>query len=204
MARFEDRLLDHEADGIQEYDNPPPVWFNWIFYGAIVFSVLYVGWYALSFGDDDMIAEYQREIVAQTAAVQAWFDANPIVPPTPEELLAGALDPAVLAQGAERYRKTCAACHGEAGQGLIGPNLTDEHWLHGGKVTQIFESVVKGIPAKGMPPWGRALAPEELRAVVSYIRSLSGTNPAGARGPEGDRVPPEPLPTAGPAEKAGI
>lgn len=196
MARYDDQLLDHETDGIQEYDNPPPVWFNWIFYGSMVFAVLYIGWYALAFGDDDMIAEYQGEIVKETAAVQAWFDENPIVPPTAVELLAGAVDPAVVEAGAVRFRKTCASCHGEQGQGLIGPNLTDDHWLHGGSVTQIFDTVVRGVPAKGMPPWGRALSPEDLRAVVSYIRSLNGSNPAGARAPEGDRVAPEPLPAA--------
>ena len=194
MARYDDRLLEHEADGIQEYDNRAPVWFNWMFAGGIVFAILYLGWYALSFDGDDFDGEYQAELVSARAEIQDWFAANPIVPPTPEELLAGAVDPAVLAIGEERFRKTCAACHGAAGQGLIGPNLTDRHWLHGGKVTQIFTTVVGGVPAKGMPPWGRALAPEELRAVVSYIRSLEGTTPSGARGPEGNAEVPEPLP----------
>ena len=197
MARYEDRLLDHEADGIQEYDNAPPVWFTWILYGSIVFSILYIGWYALSFGDDDKIAEYQGELVSGSAEIQAWFAANPIVPPTPAELLAGAVDPTTLEQGRARFVKTCAPCHGEQAQGLIGPNLTDDHWIHGGKVTEIFTTLVGGVPAKGMPPWGRALAPEELRALTGYVRSIQGSDPPGGRPPEGVKVAPEPLPVQG-------
>jgi cytochrome c oxidase cbb3-type subunit 3 len=100
----------------------------------------------------------------------------------------------VLELGAARFTRSCASCHGEKAQGLIGPNLTDDHWIHGGTVEQIFQSVAKGWPAKGMPPWGRAVKPEELAALVSYVRSIHGSNPPNARAPEGDRVVPEPIP----------
>jgi cytochrome c oxidase cbb3-type subunit 3 len=153
-----------------------------------------MGFYALSFGEGTMEAEYRSAAVSDLAATQAWFDANPVVPPTPAVLLAGATDEAVLAKGAARFAKTCAPCHGEHAQGLIGPNLSDETWIHGGQVEQIFQSVVKGWPAKGMPPWGRAIPPQEIAALVSYLRSLQGSNPPGAKAPEGDRVAPEPLP----------
>lgn len=193
MAKFEDKVL-HDVDGIEEYDNPLPGWLMAILWGALIFSVLYLAFYALSFGEGSMESEYRSESVADLAVIQTYFDANPLVPPTAIELLKGARDEAVLATGAARFTKTCAACHGESAQGLIGPNLCDDHWLHGGGVTQIFQTLVKGVPAKGMPPWGRAIPPEELAALVSYIRSLQGTTPAKARAPEGKVAAPEPLP----------
>ena len=128
------------------------------------------------------------------AAIQAHFDANPLVPPTPATLLAGAVDPQVLDKGKARFARSCAPCHGEQGQGLIGPNLTDDRWIHGGQVEQVFQSVAKGWPAKGMPPWGRAVPPDELAALVSYVRSLQGTSPPNAKAAEGEPVAPEPLP----------
>ena len=116
-----------------------------------------------------------------------------LIPPSPGDLIAGATDPAVLELAASRFTRSCASCHGEKAQGLIGPNLTDDHWIHGGTVEQIFQSIAKGWPAKGMPPWGRAVKPEELSALVSFVRSIQGSNPPNARAPEGDRVVPEPI-----------
>ena len=193
MARYEDKVL-HDVDGIQEYDNPAPGWLMAMFYGSIVFSALYLGYYALSFSNDSMEMGYRAEVRVDRAAIQAHFDANPMVAPSAQELLAGAADSKTVAIGRARFVKTCAACHGEQAQGLIGPNLTDDRWLHGGRISEVFNIIVKGVPAKGMPPWGRALAPTELSALASYIRSVQGSSPAQPRAPEGGRVEPEPLP----------
>jgi cytochrome c oxidase cbb3-type subunit 3 len=193
MAQYEDKVL-HEADGIKEYDNPMPGWLMAIWWGSLIFAAAYLGFYALSFGEGTMEAEYRAGTQQAVTAVDAYFDAHPLVPPSPAQLLAGAKDPAVLAVGKARFTRTCAPCHGERAQGLIGPNLTDDRWIHGGTVEQIFQTVAKGWPAKGMPPWGRALKPEELAALVSYIRSIQGSNPPNARPPEGDQVAPEPIP----------
>lgn len=193
MAEFEDKVL-HELDGIKEYDNPMPGWLMAIWWGSLIFAAGYLIFYALSFGEGTMEAEYRGATQQAVTAVDEYFAANPIVPPSPAELLAGAANPAVLEVGRARFTRTCAACHGEQAQGLIGPNLTDDRWIHGGTVAQIFQTIAKGWPAKGMPPWGRALKPEELAALVSYVRSLQGSNPANARAPEGDRVVPEPIP----------
>jgi cytochrome c oxidase cbb3-type subunit 3 len=193
MAEFEDKVL-HELDGIKEYDNPMPGWLMAIWWGSLLFAAAYLIFYALSFGEGSMEAEYRQATQQAVTAVDAYFAANPLVPPSPAQMLAGAGDPAVLAAGRARFTKTCAPCHGERAQGLIGPNLTDDRWIHGGTVEQIFQSVAKGWPAKGMPPWGRALKPEELTALVSYVRSIQGSNPPNARAPEGERVVPEPIP----------
>jgi cytochrome c oxidase cbb3-type subunit 3 len=193
MAQYEDKVL-HELDGIKEYDNPMPGWLMAIWWGSLIFAAGYLISYALSFGEGSMESEYRAQAERAVAEVQAYFDANPLVPPSPAELLAGANDPAVLEIGRARFERSCASCHGEHAQGLIGPNLTDDRWLHGGRVEQIFQSVAKGWPAKGMPPWGRALKPEELSAVVSYVRSVQGSNPPNPRPPEGAPVAPEPIP----------
>lgn len=193
MAQYDDKVL-HELDGIKEYDNPMPGWLMAIWWGSLIFSAAYLMFYALSMGETTMDSEYRQETQSAVASVQAYFDANPLVPPKPAELLAGARNEAILDAGASRFGRSCAPCHGEHAQGLIGPNLTDDRWLHGGSVEQIFQTVAKGWPAKGMPPWGRALKPDELSALVSYIRSLQGSNPSGPRAPEGDPFSPEALP----------
>jgi cytochrome c oxidase cbb3-type subunit 3 len=194
MASPKDQLLAHDADGINEYDNPMPGWLTGLLFGTVGFAILYIGFYALAFGPASMRAEYRGQEVAERDRVQAYFDAHPLSPPSADVLLAGAGDPAVLEPARARFAKTCASCHGEAAQGLIGPNLTDDRWLHGGQVVQIFNTIAKGVPAKGMPPWGRALPPEELAALVSYVRSLQGSTPPNPKPPEGEPVTPEPLP----------
>lgn len=193
MAEFEDKVL-HELDGIEEYDNPMPGWLMAIWWGSLIFAAVYLGFYALSFGEGSMEAEYRAGTQQAVASVDAYFAANPLVPPSSADLLAGATNPAVLEMGRARFTRTCAPCHGERAQGLIGPNLTDDRWIHGGTVQQIFQTVAKGWPAKGMPPWGRALKPEELAALVSYVRSIQGSNPPNARPPEGEVAVPEPIP----------
>jgi cytochrome c oxidase cbb3-type subunit III len=193
MADYQDKVL-HELDGIKEYDNAMPGWLMAIWWGSLIFAAGYLIFYALSFGEGTMEAEYRGETQQALTELQAYFDAHPIVPPSPQRLLAGAHDPAVLDVGASRFARTCSPCHGEHAQGLIGPNLTDDRWLHGGSVEQIFQTVAKGWPSKGMPPWGRTVKPEELAALVSYVRSLQGSRPANARPPEGDVVSPEPIP----------
>jgi cytochrome c oxidase cbb3-type subunit 3 len=193
MAQYEDKVL-HELDGIKEYDNPMPGWLMAIWWGSLIFAAAYLIFYALSFGEGTMEAEYRGETQQALTATQAYFDAHPIVPPKPADLLAGAKNAAVLDVGAARFTRSCAPCHGPNAQGLIGPNLTDDRWIHGGSVEQIFQTIAKGWPAKGMPPWGRALKPEELSALVSYVRSLQGSNPANAKPPEGDPFAPEPIP----------
>ena len=110
MAQFEDKVL-HELDGIKEYDNPMPGWLMAIWWGSLIFSAAYLIFYALSFGEGSMEAEYRADTEQALTAVQAHYDANPLVPPTTAELLAGAGNAAVLEAGATRLAKPCAPCH---------------------------------------------------------------------------------------------
>jgi len=125
-----------------------------------------------------MESEYRAEAQQALTEVQAHFDANPLVRRR-GGVARRCEGPAVLEKGAARFARTCASCHGEKAQGLIGPNLTDDRWITAVRSGR-FSIVAKGWPAKGMPPWGRVVKPEELSALVSYVRSLQGSNPPSA------------------------
>lgn len=176
---------DHEYDGIQEYDNPLPRWWTTLFWLTIVFSVGYVLVYHVSDRGRSVLETYaaeQKEANERAAAQAAKEQVS-------EELLTKlASNPAALAKGSEVFEARCVACHGNKGQGVVGPNLTDSHWIHGqGSLMDIYETTASGVAAKGMPAWSRQLSPEELRSVVVFVGSLRGTNQPG-KAPEGKEV----------------
>lgn len=176
----EDRLLEHEYDGIREYDNPMPRWWLWMFYATIIFAPLY---YVLP----GRLGENGGNVAEYDASVAEYRASQPAAPPTisGERLLALSKDREALDEGREVFTKNCVACHGPDGGGVIGPNLTDDAWIHGGTPSAIHGTVVTGVMAKGMPAWERLLKPEELDHVVAYVISLQGTKPATPKGPEG-------------------
>jgi cytochrome c oxidase cbb3-type subunit III len=184
--------LEHDYDGIREFDNPAPGWLMLLLYSTIVFAVLYVLYYGFNRGPS-MQSAYLQESAELEKQWQDYYAKHPLVPPGAGELAAAAKDPAQVEVGKKQFQTSCSPCHGANAQGLIGPNLTDNRWLHGGKMTEIYLTVVKGVPGKGMPPWGRALSPDKLKATVAYVRTLQGTNPPGAKAPEGTGVEPDPL-----------
>lgn len=178
-----EETLEHEYDGIRELDNPLPGWWLATFYGTIVFALLYVGYYHLGTGPS-LVEELQRDMAEISEK------AKPAEGPSgPDEsaLLAVLEDPAALRLGKEQYAAKCASCHGNQGEGSIGPNLTDAYWIHGdGSITAIATVVSDGVAAKGMPPWKGLLKEDELVAVVGFVKSLKGTKPANAKAPQGE------------------
>lgn len=179
-------LLDHNYDGIQEFDNPLPNWWLVTFYGAIIFSVIYIGYYHFAGGPSltDELAADLKEVQAQVAATKS---ATPA--PSEQELLAVFNDAGKRAAGKQVYTEKCAACHGVEGQGMIGPNLTDNFWIHGdGSLGAILKVVNEGVADKGMPPWGPLLSKDQLEGSVAYVRSLKGTKPANPKEPQGTEV----------------
>jgi cytochrome c oxidase cbb3-type subunit III len=184
--------LDHDYDGIREFDNPAPGWLMLGFYVAIAFAVGYVLYYGFNRGPS-METAYLQESAALEKQWQEYYAKHPVTPPGGAELAAAARDPSQVELGKKQFQASCSPCHGAQAQGLIGPNLTDKHWLHGGHMIDIYTTVIKGVPSKGMPPWGRALSPDKLKGVVVYIRSLQGSNPAGGKQPEGNLVEPDPI-----------
>ncbi len=178
-----DRLIDHQYDGIQEYDNPLPRWWVITFWATIIFSVAY----ALNVGGigtgQGRIKDYEQDMAAFRAA-----HPQDLGPADPAKLLALVSDTHEVSEGQKVYAKNCAACHAADGGGLIGPNLTDAYWIHGGKIEQIHGTVVAGVLAKGMPAWGKLLPGKEVDEVTAYIWTLQGTTPAKPKAPEGDMV----------------
>lgn len=179
----EDRLLDHEYDGIQEYDNPMPRWWVNIFWVTIVFAALY--WFDVGpFGTGKgRIARYEAEMAAFAAA-------HPVKGPAVDgaRLALLAKDPAAVAKGRTTFAQSCAACHRADAGGLIGPNLTDDYWLHGGTLPEILSTVSNGVLDKGMPAWGRTLKEDDVVAVVAYVATLHDTHPANPKPPQGVKV----------------
>jgi cytochrome c oxidase cbb3-type subunit III len=175
-----DRLIDHSYDDIQEYDNPMPAWWVFTFWVTIVFSVFYyinpwntgVGKGVHAEYAEDMAA-FRAEFPQGTGGISA------------AQLLSVARRPADVAQGKAVYTAKCAACHAADGGGSIGPNLTDNAWLHGASIDSIYTTVDKGVLAKGMPAWGALLKADELSHVVAYVWSIRGSTPAKPKPPQG-------------------
>lgn len=178
----QDRLLDHSYDGIQEYDNPMPRWWVITFWATIIFSILYVLNVPGIGPGAGRIADYDADMARARAELAAL---QPQGGPDAAQLAALAQDAAATARGQEVFATNCAACHRADGGGLIGPNLTDDAWIHGGELTQIHFTIREGVLAKGMPAWGKVLRPEQLEAVTAYVATLRGTNPPNAKAPEG-------------------
>lgn len=177
----QDRLLSHDYDGIQEYDNPMPRWWVWIFWVCIIYAEVYFIYYHL--GPGKSVQDSYRAEMAYWDAQLA--DMAP-VKVSEDELMAIALDPERQARGAEIYASKCAACHTADGGGLIGPNMCDDYFIHGPSLSTMHRIVVEGVLAKGMPAWEAQLSPEDLKSVVAYSYNLRGTTPANPKAPEGD------------------
>lgn len=176
-------LLDHSYDGIQELDHVLPRWWIWLFYVTVIFSAWYMGYYMSGKGPSP-----QEELAIAMKEIEVLKAKNSAPSSEANEQVLNAVfsDPAKVKQGSEVFTAKCAACHGDKGQGVVGPNLTDNNWIHGkGSLSDIADTVGKGVPEKGMPPWGAVLTPDELQNVTAFVKSLKGTNPPGGKGPEG-------------------
>lgn len=193
--------LDHNYDGIQEYDNPLPTWWVWIFWATIVFSLVYFIYYHILAGPT-IHDEYEKEMADWNARMAE------LVPPvaTQAELEAILGDPAQVQLGAAVFTAKCAACHAPDGGGMVGlgPNFADDYWKNGdGSLAAIQDVVLKGVAGTAMVSWEQQLKPEELRQVVAYVKSLHGTTPANPKEPEGQLVGAVPAGTA-PADSATV
>jgi len=176
-----DRLLkDHEYDGIRELDNDLPSWWIWLFVITIVFSIVYLERLWI-FKATDLIQdkEYAREVAIVQAERDAAAASNfELVLPT---------DPASMTSGKETWVKICSVCHLVDGGGLVGPNMTDNYWIHGNTVEDMFNLVTEGVIEKGMIPYRDQLSPRQRLEVVSFIlNDLVGSTPANPKDPEGE------------------
>lgn len=173
-------LLDHEADGIRELDNNLPRWWVWLFYLTIAFSVVYLLWYHVFRAGDLQAAEYLKEMERgdkiKSAALARFEQSLTSMEPLQ--------DPAALAKGQQTFKTLCAPCHREDGGGLVGPNLTDDYWIHGAAFADNLKVIWNGVPEKGMVSWKGVLQPQDIHAVASYLHTLRGTKPPNPKPPE--------------------
>ena len=177
-------LLDHDYDGIKELDNNLPPWWKYGFYLTIVTGVIYlVHFHVLKTGDlqgkeyDISMAQAKIEVDEFMKTSANNVDENTV------KVLTEASD---IATGKDLYIANCVACHGKGGEGTVGPNLTDEYWIHGGSIQDLFKTLKYGWVEKGMKSWKDDLSPMQIAQVASYIRTLKGTNPPNPKAPQGD------------------
>lgn len=182
MAYQKDQILDHDYDGIQEFDNRLPNWWLWILYGSIVFALGYWLYYHTYSVGSLPEAKYETEL-ARAAEEQLARMAGQET--TDESLMLMLQVPAQLEGGTELWEKNCVECHLADGSGKIGPNLTDAYWIHGGSPLQIRNTIDKGVPAKGMVAWGEQLSPSKIDQLSVYVLSIQGKNLPG-KAQEGD------------------
>jgi cytochrome c oxidase cbb3-type subunit 3 len=221
MTNADDKLLDHDYDGIRELDNELPAWWLLILYGSIAFAVVYMIWFhVLGFGYLSA-DEYNKEIDPLYVRVRPpdekllgvfaayhspYYDPRGDMTPWKEAMaepvaavvvLDRASDTSVYTvlsdeesfeEGRELFYKNCASCHGRSGEGSVGPNLTDDYWIHGARFSDIVKTVEYGVPAKGMISWRGYLKKDQILQTASFVHTLKGTNPPNAKAPEGDLV----------------
>lgn len=185
MPQEEDKLLEHNYDGIEEFDNPLPPWWVYMFIISIIWSGIYIFYYHISGMGPSSSEEYLTEIeefkakFSSVLATETSIDWNA---PNFEVVT----DNSKLEKAKSLFVANCAACHGQLGEGGIGPNLTDKYWIHGNGINNIAKTIALGVPEKGMISWKNTLKPNDIQALASYIISLQGTNPPNAKAPQGN------------------
>jgi cytochrome c oxidase cbb3-type subunit 3 len=177
-------LLDHDYDGIKELDNNLPTWWVYLFYGCIIFAVVYLVRFEIMDGDNQEM-ELKKEMAQAKVEVAAYMKNAPDL--MDEKSVTLLTDPASIADGKVIFTTNCVACHRADAGGQIGPNLTDENWILGGGIKNIFHTLVKGgRDGKGMISWKGILKPKEMQKVASYVISLRGSNPVDPKAPDGE------------------
>ena len=177
-------MQDHSYDGIQELDNGMPPWLKYMFIVTIIFGIGYLVNYHIFRTGMLQTAEYTQSIKdAELQLAELRKSSANNIDETNVKLLTDAAD---LKSGKEIYSANCVACHSADGGGLVGPNLTDNYWIHGGSINNIFKTIKYGVVEKGMKSWQADLTPSQMALVASYIVSLKGTKPANPKEPQGD------------------
>lgn len=182
IEKESDILLDHDFDGIKELDNRIPPWFTWLFYLTIIFAIFYMLDYHVFHTSPLQDEEYQNQVKEADAKREALIKSGALLN---EETVTLLTDKESLEAGKQIFAANCVACHGNDGGGLVGPNLTDDYWIHGGGIKNIFKTIKYGVPAKGMIAWQSQLSPKQIQEVASFVISLHGTKPANPKAPEG-------------------
>lgn len=182
-------LATRERGGIEYLDHAPPSWWKGLFAATIVFSVLYLQYYHLGAPGRSAVEQYDQAL-AENMRLQ--FAEIGELKPDEATLVRMMNDSRWVRVGESVYRTHCVSCHGIDGGGVVGPNLTDEHYKNARTIGDILRVVQNGAAAGAMPPWRDKLHLNEQILVSSFVASLRGTTPTNPRGPEGNVIPPWP------------
>lgn len=191
-----DKLFDHEYDGIQEYDNPMPGWWVWLWIGTIVFCLPYTMWYHWGKGPsihdklDAEIAAYGQQLIEKFGELE----------PTADTITSMMEQEAAMAAMDSLFKGRCAACHQANGSGSTGPNLTDDHYINVKEITDIATVLQDGVIERGMPAWGEQLTQTQIVLLSAYVANLRGRNLDG-KAPQGNVIDPWPAPPADDGEE---
>lgn len=183
VAAEADVMLDHDYDGIHELDNALPPWWKYGFYITIAVAVFYLYHFHVSGNGKNPTQEYAAEVQYAKEQKARYDELNK--DKIDEEKVPMA-DAAGISYAQGLFNANCVSCHGDKGQGGAGPNLTDDYWIHKGSLNDIYQSIKHGYPDKGMQPWIQKFNPKEISQLASYIKTMRGTKPAGAKEPQGD------------------
>ncbi len=175
--------LDESHDGIRELDNLIPPWFSYLFGGTIVFAVIYLLNYHVFQSSPLPLAEYAEEVAAADLSRRVRMASEGTIN---EDDLAVLADEASLKAGQEKFLRNCITCHGTRAEGIVGPNLTDRYWIHGGGIRNVYLTIKNGVPEKGMISWKLVFTPKEIQQIASFVLSLQGSNPSNAKKAEGN------------------
>ena len=178
-------LTDHNYDGIRELDNNLPLWWKYMFYLTIIFAGVYLYYYHYSGSGMLQDQEYVAQMDQAEKDKEAYAKANPNS--INENTVKVLTSPQVLAKGKEIFTTNCAACHAADGGGIVGPNLTDNYWIHGNGIKNVFVTITNGVPGK-MQAWKTQLSSSDIQNVANYVLSLKGSTPASPKAPEGTEV----------------
>jgi len=189
MSSETDEIIKgHEYDGIRELDNPLPRWWLLTFYASIVFAIGYFTYYEIM--DTPSMSEQLQAKMEQIREKRQEANADgPKISAEDINLASLVKDPQVMETGKKHFEAMCASCHGQNGQGIIGPNLTDNYWIHSkGKAEGLLYAIRNGFPEKGMPPWANLIPEEDHGKLAAYVYSMQGTNLEGGKEPQGELV----------------
>jgi len=177
-------IKGHDYDGITEYDNPLPIWWLATFIGTVIFAGIYYLHYEVADGPS-----LKQELALSLKQIETMKANAPVEHLSEDQLAATFKDAKNIEAGGQIFSSKCAVCHVQDLQGVIGPNLVDDFWIHTkGTKSGIVQVITEGVTEKGMPAWKDLLKPDDILHVASFIYSKKGTHPANPKAPQGDKI----------------